>query len=467
MVRFKFLFVFSAMLFFFSSVHSQNLLKSKYYKSTFTFEFTFENDNDFPIFINEVGGICQVNLGSFNCEPRLWLPNPLSDFVVNVPAKADTVFVMARPIIKLQPGEIKTFTMSVVPDASKACDVFAIDIAALVKFHYGYTFQSAPELIMSQDVERISLRVYTDEELQQMINDPDPSTRIKAIEGFKFSSIDKSVIELLLSRKVKDKDIEVRKATAIAVKDMKLTGLAGQVTSNLFATNDVEELKILISVLGRLKYSGAIDPMIGRLMNSDIESARLVTKALIEMENGEAASKARFVFQRQKAWAKGNEVEREKIGLLASILINYEDMPSIDLIKDILDDPATASDVKYDILSNMAGLLPSIKEVKDEFITSFGDQYASNLSNEDDMARYNALNLYMATNSDKKSKSKIIKRSLKDDQLQIKCRAAVWAGELGFEEYASQIQDLVKIAQPGIEYDEMAAALIKLNISEN
>ena len=115
----------------------------------------------------------------------------------------------------------------------------------------------------------------------------------------------------------------------------------------------------------------------------------------------------------------------------------------------------------------MAGLLPSIKEVKDEFITSFGDQYASNLSNEDDMARYNALNLYMATNSDKKSKSKIIKRSLKDDQLQIKCRAAVWAGELGFEEYASQIQDLVKIAQPGIEYDEMAAALIKLNISEN
>jgi hypothetical protein len=462
MVRFKFIFGIAVILFFFSSVNAQELLKSKYDKSTFTFEFTFENDNDYPVFINEVGGICQVNLGNFNCEPRLWLPNPLSDFVVNVPAQSDTVFITARPIIQMQPGEVKTFTMSVVPDAAKACDVFAIDIAALVKFHYGYTFQSAPELVMSQDVERMSLQVYTDEELQQMINDYDAVTRIKAIEGLKFSSIDKGVIETLLAKKVKDKDIEVRKASAIAVKDMRLNSLGDVVTANLFSTNDSEEIKVLISVLGRLKHSGAIDPMIGRLMNSDIESSRLVTKALIEMENQEAASKARYVFQRQKAWAKGDEIEREKIGLIASILINYKDMSSVEQLKAMLDDPNTAPAVKYDILSNMAGLLPSIKVVKDEFITSFGDEYASNLGNEDDMARYNALNLYMASNTDDKSKSKVIKRSLKDSQLQIKCRAAVWAGELGYEEYASEIQNLVNIAQPGIEYDEMAAALIKL-----
>lgn len=466
MVRFKSLLVFTAILFFFSGAQSQNLLKSKYDKSTFTFEFTFENDNDFPVFINEVGGICQVNLGNFNCEPRLWLPNPLSDFVVNVPSKSDTIFVTARPIIQMQPGEIKTFTMSVVPDAASACDVFAIDIAALVKFHYGYVFQSAPELVMSQDVERISLNVYSDEELQQMINDYDAETRIKAIEGLKFSSIDKDIIETILAKKIKDKNIEVRKSAAIAVKDMRLNGLADIVTSNLFSTTDAEELKVLISVLGRLKHDGAIDPMIGRLMNSDIESSRLVTKALIEMDNQEAAAKARYVFERQKAWANGDEVEREKIGLIASILINYKDVTSVDLLKEMLDNPNTAPAVKYDILSNMAGLLPSIKVVKDEFIISFGDQYANNLTNEDDMARYNALNLYMASNSDSKTKSKIIKRSLKDNQLQIKCRAAVWAGELGYEQYAAEIQNLVNIAQPGIEYDEMAAALIKLNIPE-
>ena len=47
----------------------------------------------------------------------------------------------------------------------------------------------------------------------------------------------------------------------------------------------------------------------------------------------------------------------------------------------------------------------------------------------------------------------------------MKCKAAVWAGELGYEEYAETITALVNKAQ-GPEYDEMAEALVKLSPSK-
>ena len=65
-----------------SQTFSQNLIKNKFDKENFAFELTFENENDYPVFIEKVGAICQVNFGDFNCAPNLWVPNPLSDFVM-------------------------------------------------------------------------------------------------------------------------------------------------------------------------------------------------------------------------------------------------------------------------------------------------------------------------------------------------------------------------------------------------
>ena len=449
-----------------SQSFSQNLIKKKFDKDNFAFELTFENENEYPVFIENVGAICQVNFGEFNCEPNLWVPIPLSDFVINVPAKVDTVYMKATPVVRIDPGSLATITVSIVPDVSMACSSWAIDLSALVKFNVGYTFQSSAELIMSQDVEMLSHRVYTDEELPTLINSTDPNLRIKAIEELKFSNLDSKLIESYLQRKLKDKDIRVRIAAVNAVNDMRITTLSGDVCNNLFSTTDEKEISTLVRVIGNLKDPKGSDALIGRMLNGSLNDADYAAKALIGMDSPEIPRKVKYVVERQKKWASStNEEESQKFYYLASILINYEDDASIQLIKSVLNDPATNPDVKYDIMANLAGLLETYETVTDEFILSFKEEYAYFMNNKYDYVRTNSLSLSLACEANVKIKSKLLKKSFKDPSLQVQCKAAVWAGEMGYKEYAETITALVNTAK-GPEYDEMAEALVKLTPEE-
>jgi len=466
MVRIRKLSVFVVVLIMTSQTFSQNLIKNKFDKENFAFELTFENENDYPVFIEKIGAICQVNFGEFNCAPNLWVPNPLSDFVINVPAKADTVYMRASPVVRIDPGSIATITMSIVPDVSMACSSWAIDLSALVKFNVGYTFQSSAELIMSQDVEMLSHRIYTDEELPTLINSTDPEKRVQAIEELKFSSLDSKLIESYLKRKLEDKNINVRIAAVNAVNDMKHTSLSGDVCNNLFSAANEEEISTIVRVIGNLKDPKGADALIGRVLNGSLDDANYAAKALIGMDSPEIPRKVRYVLDRQKKWAAStNEEESQKFYYLASILINYEDDASISLLKRVLNDPATNPEVKYDILANLAGLLETYQVVQDKFILSFKEEYAYFLGNKYDYVRTNSLSLSLACEANVKAKSKLLKKSFKDPSLQVQCKAAVWAGELGYEEYAETITALVNTAK-GPEYDEMAEALVKLSPSE-
>ncbi len=445
---------------------SQNLIKSKFDKDNFAFELTFENENDYPVFVDKVGAICQVNFGEFNCEPNLWVPNPISDFVINVPAKADTIYVQARPIVRIDPGTVGTITVSIVPDVAKACNSWAIDLSAIVKFNVGYTFQSSAELVMSQDVEMLSHRTYNDDELASLMYDQDPAKRIKAIEELKFSNLDKKIIETFVSKKLKDRDVNVRIAAIYAVNDMKLVSLSGEVCNNMYSATDENEISDLIKVIGNLKDPKGADALMGRILNGSTEDACFATKALIGMNSSDIPRKIRYILERQKSWASSSkEDENLKFYMLSSILINYEDDQSIEFLKTILNDPATNSEVKYDILASLAGLLETFEVVQDKFVLGFKEEYAYFLTNKFDYVRTNSLSLYLACEDTDKAKSKLIKKSLKDPSLQVKCKAAVWAGELGYEEYAETITALVSTAQ-GPEYEEMAEALVKLSPSK-
>lgn len=146
-------------------------------------------------------------------------------------------------------------------------------------------------------------------------------------------------------------------------------------------------------------------------------------------------------------------------------MINYEDIGSIALLKRVLNDPATNPEVKYDILANLAGLLETYEVIHDKFVLSFKEEYASFMDSKFDYVRTNSLSLSLACEADDKAKSKLLKKSFKDPSLQVKCKAAVWAGELGYEEYAETITALANTSK-GPEYDEIAEALVKLSPSK-
>lgn len=463
MVRIRKLSVIAVVLLMTLQVFSQKLIKSKFNKDKFAFELTFENENDYPVFIEKVGAICQVNFGDFNCEPNLWVPNPLSDFVINVPAIADTVYMKATPVVRIDPGSVASISMSIVPDVEQACSSWAIDLSALVKFNNSYDFQSSAELVMSQDVEKLSFRVYTDEELPSLINSPDAGKRVEAIEELKFSNLDPNLMESYLKRKLADKNTSVRIAAEIAVNDMKMTSLSGDVCNNLFSTTDEKEISTLVRVIGNLKDAKGTDALIGRVLNGSLDDANYAARALIGMNSPEIPRKIKFVVDRQIKWASStNEEENQKFYYLASILINYEDEGSVAMLKKVLSDPATNAEVKYDILANLAGLLETYQVVQDKFILSFKEEYAYFLGNKFDYVRTNSLSLALACEPNDKTKSKMIKKSFKDPSMQVQCKAAVWAGELGYEEYAETITALVNTAK-GPEYEEMAEALVKLS----
>lgn len=464
MVKIKVVLVLAAFSLFFSCF-SQNLVKSTFNKNSFTFELTFENDNGFPVFVNEVGAVSQLNFGEFNCESKLWVPDPATDFVVNVPAASETKFVKTKPLVKFEPGEVKTISFSIVPDVAKACGTWAMDLTAIVNFDFGYTFYSAPELIMSQDVEMLSHRIYTDEELPSLLNDMDGEKKIKAIEELKFSNIDDKSLQFYLSSKLKDKDPKVRSAAAIAVMDNKATPLYEQVGSNLFSTMDQDEIEVLIRVIGKLKITKGVDPLIGRLVNGSIEDARSVTKTLRNIGSPDVLSKARYIVKKQSAWSHGNEMEQEKYTLLTALLIGSKDQLSIPIIQSVLSSSTTAPEVKYDILANLAGWIDGYAVSEDAYLSNFKEYYSTFLNSSESYARFSALNLYLASDTDDKSKSKVIKKSFKDPEIAVQCNAAIWAGELGYQEYSEQIKALSMSSQV-LQYEQLAEALIKLTPGE-
>ncbi|MEZ5197236.1 MAG: hypothetical protein R2764_12795 [Bacteroidales bacterium] len=357
------------------SCFSQNLVKSTFDKNSFTFELTFENDNGFPIFVNEVGAISQLNFGEFNCESNLWVPDPATDFVVSVPAASETKFVKTKPLVKLEPGEVKTIGFAIVPDVKKACGTWAMDLTAIVKFDFGYTFYSSPELIMSQDVEMLSHRIYTDDELPSLLNAFDSEKKIKAINELKFSGIDSKLIQIYLSNKLKDNDPKVRTAAAIAVMDNKMAPLYEQVGSNLFSTMDQVEIETLIRIIGKLKIGTGVDPLIGRFVNGSIEDARSVSKSLRNIGSQDVMSKARYILQKQSAWSHGNDIEKEKFTLLAAILIGCKDQNSVPILQGILSDAAASAEVKNDILANLAGWVEGFAVTKDAYLANFKEYY--------------------------------------------------------------------------------------------
>ncbi|MCD4665180.1 MAG: HEAT repeat domain-containing protein [Bacteroidales bacterium] len=460
MVRVKIIFMVISLTFFSTVLNSQTLLNSKFIKNSFSWELTFENKNDFTIFVDKVGAISQVNFGEFNCKSGLWIPDPISDFVVNVPAKSDTTFIGAKTLLGIEPGEIKSFTVAVVPDVTPACGLWAMDLSVLVKFHYGYTFQSAPEMIVSRDIVRFSYRVYSDEELPVVINDPDPEIRITAIKELKLSYLDDKTIQSLVTQKLHDDDINVRLTAIMAVNDMKLMAMSEQLNTNLLSANERDEITTLIRVIGKLKSTDGANILIEKLINGNIEEAKLIAKTLIEMDNPDIPAKVRLAVEDNKNWASGNEIENDKLGLLSGILINYKDIGSIQLLKDILDKRSTDPKVKSYIIAYLAGMIETYQLLQDEFILSFKEEYADFLYNRDEIIRYNSLNLYLASDFETKRKSKVIRKSLKDSKHHIKYKAAVWAGKLGFDEYATDIKSLYS-TEIGRQYQEMADSELK------
>lgn len=441
---------------------SQNLVKSSFDKGNLIYSFTFQNEYNYPIYIIKVGAIGQVNFGDLNCSPTKWVPDPVADYTVDLPPYSDTVFINAIPIKAIYPQETVSFSVAVIPPIAAACDAWAIDLSALVKFHFGYTFQSSSELVMSQDIETLAVNPYTDQELINMLNSPDPATKIDAISKLKFSGLDKQILANHLGNKLKDRDVHVRIAATTAIKDLKITSLNNDLISNLFSSPDYNERLTLIQVFGKMKDPALVDPLISRILNGDTIEAGLASKSLIDMGLFEVCNKVRFLLQKHETWAGGSAVEKSKLVNLTRIVIRYKDMTSIPILKKLLVSEASDVFVRHTILMDLASLIDKYQVVNDKFILSFRDVVESFLNNKDDFVRYNALNLYCASDADARDKSKVIKKALKDTEYHIQCRAAVWAGELGYNEFLVDIQVMCKAAE-GPEYTEICEALTKLN----
>jgi|GEM_PF-4956031 len=440
---------------------AQNLVRSNFDKSTLTYELTFKNDYNYPIYITKVGGMVKADFGDFSCQAQHPLPNPFTDYKVMLNPLRDTVLINTDPIIKIAPDETATFTLAVIPDVRKACDIWAVNISFLVRFHYGYRYASSPEMITNEDLGKAVLRSFTDQELQGYLNNSDVNIRIKAVEELKYSTLGPQVVETMLNNKLSDNNPLVRSATARTIADMGNRSFTDKLVSNLLTSTDRDEKITLIKVLGKLKDPKGSDILINRIMAQDLLEARIAARSLIDMQSPDIANKIRFLLQRHAAWALGTPEEKAIYEILCSIAISYKDMGSVQALRNILNDPAITG-LNYSILNNLSILLDKPRAVNDNFLGSFTGDYEGFFNNKDDFARMNALNLYLATEPEVKNKVKVIKRFLKDSEFHIQCLAAIWAGELGLKEFASDVEALCN-SPANNDFGEVCEAMIKLS----
>lgn len=465
MKKVKLLFAILLLLFSWMSMHGQELVSGNFDKNTFTFNFSFENTIDQTLYITSLGALTQVNFGEFYCPAKDGLKNPLSDFVLFFEPTTDTVFLNQYVGIKIEPGEIGSFSYSVLPDISKVCDNnWAFEVTAMVRFHNGYTFWSASELLISENYFSEQNNKLSDQEIQTVIYQPDVAKKIAALNSLQYSSLGQAVKERLCESTLKHKELSVRNASALAIKDNNLTFLSDQLIANFFSAQSAEEKIFLIRILGSMKDPKFVDPLIGIMINGELEQAQLATKSLIKINRTDIKSKVSYMFNKNISWAKGDEVQQEKFLLMSQVLIHFKDESSVETIKKVLNDDAVSTELKYEMLAILAGQVNGFKEMS-KFISSLAETVEPFFGHKDNYVRYNALNVFLAGSNSEKDQKKVIKKALKDKDFNINCRAAVWAGELGFNEFKEDVKVLCNGAT-GPEYYEICQALIKLNSAE-
>lgn len=463
-VRTKILFTLLTTLFLsgFNSSFTQTLLRSNFDKSNYIFELTFTNENNYTVFATKIGAFCKVVSGGFNCQSTSFTPDPFSEYYLRLIPNGDTAYMNIIPIISLQPKETKTLFIGTVPNISNACENWELSISSVMKFQNGYKFISSPENINSQEIKSINTRKLTDQEILTSINSADPEQKIRAISDIRLSTIPITTIENIISARLNEPDSRVRYAATLATKDLKFNNLTELLVKNLLSSSDIDERTAIIHTFGRLKDGRCTDALINKVVNGDINDAKLAARTLVDIQNIDVINKARFILQRHIKWATGTPEEKERYSMVVGIVIAYKDMYSVPTLKTILADEAIV-EVKYDVLNYMNNQLRPYKVESDKFISGFIDEYNNLLNNKNENVRSNALNLLCASNAEIKDKTKALRKIIKDPVYYLKCRAAVWAGELGMTEFGDDIKVICKAAT-GPEYDEVCSALVKLKI---
>jgi hypothetical protein len=417
-------------------IFGQTLIKEKFDNSNFSFVYSFKNDTKEEIHIDSIGGVIQVNKGTFDCKGNQGLKEPLSDYTFHFEPKNATVYIPEYPDISILPGETKEFSLTFVPNVKRACSDWAFEIKVMINFSNGAPYYSTPKLLIKDNYYTNTNKIIPESEIQANIYSADEQNRIDAMNSLEYSSISDELKERFIKFVFENSSDKVKIPAVMAIYNNHLNNMAGYLNSLIYSPLPTNKKKTIIYALGKIDNQMTGNSLIGQMLNGDEKLVDACVKSLVSLGKGDIKAKVEFMLKKHLKWVAADIQHTNRLLAMIKVLVQYNDKKAIADIVSILEGEAT-TEFKRNILTYLDGYYKSGNSTQQAYLAGLSNTFKNLLFHKDPDIQLHALNLYMATSDDTKSQKKVIKKLLKHKDLAIRYQAAIWVSKKGFNESAT------------------------------
>lgn len=418
-----------------------------------TFELTIENPKPASVALTAVNLINDPSGEfSYTCKNVYRMPQPLSDYSVKLPVSEIGEFggALSPPVI-FSPHEIRTITISVLPDVGGTCGDWSATVQLRLKFSDGTSILSSKQKITLDDVKKQSQNTPDDDKLLAYLRHPRSALRIQGIDYLVESDLSLTDKTGLLRHKLEDPEESVRYAAVLAAGTLHINSLEPQIEELLKAQpTDSDVTGYLVAISRTMSPDSSVSVILDRLDKClRYPDCYEVSSALASMNRDDVRASIR-----SKLNAELDRVSSDTdyfyldgtIYLFA--LIEARDMEGSNLIMRIF------SDERFDYLASFAlevfadrvshfeegyGRILSSELVDDPFITQFRSEYAKRFKACDDESEA-ALMLLVMTGASDEDVNNLVEYGLKCGSPQVSGTAAHIAAFFGIEQWRVPIQ---------------------------
>jgi hypothetical protein len=215
--------------------------------------------------------------------------------------------------------------------------------------------------------------------------------------------------------------------------------IAGLSAANPSSPEVNEEIAAIVTALGKLRFVGATDEIIRSSENFQFRYAFSARDALVNMQHPDVPEKVRPAVERNIAWASGSDEAASRILDLCRVLVDYQDLKSVDVLSRIIDD-SQGGFVAWNIISWIDALTPDEQIIMSPFVLSFRTTLARALSAKEYSERLSAMNLL--ARFPKQNISELLSVGLRDENIRVQRSAATLAGKYGATSLMPKLKEM-------------------------
>lgn len=447
-------------------------ISKEFNRATLVFKLTVSNPSTTPRHIVKVGVLSDAR-GEFKCVSAASALSALADYPIHFHVKQPETLIVADPLLAIPPKESAMFTISLYPNATGSCGPWYSDVRAVVLFDNGTRLESSSERIDGSDVAAARKRDPSREEVIAALRHRSADLRYQALQKVSNVNLDPITLETLVGARLEDPVRAIRREAYKKVGELRLVKLEralidrfgkipkGNPSSDTFQEYSAEVLDLATALL-TLKSIASIDKILDVFVDPDFSYHGLLAGEIEKFQSPAMSAKLQLRLKNHIPWAA---LDAEQFGsrgpdnggryqALLSTLIPYRDSSSVNLLKQIMKDPANRHATRT-ILVYVLKLTDGSSLVQDPFVLAFHEPALAFAEDAWGDARINlresAAILAVRTSPSTGQQQTLLRSALNDSSIYVRLKAAEEAALLNHKSLLPEVKNAHRTSSKNLQ----------------